>query len=523
MQAAFVCICCLGMNPLKRLAGDTAWYGISNILGRMVNYLLVPLYTTKGILDPVEYGVIREMYAWVALLNILYTFSLETTYFRFASKEAEGRVFNQACTFILVLSLAFSVSLVLLATPLMQAMQYEGREIYLYWLAAIIAIDAFLAIPFAQLRWQKKAKQFALAKLFNIGLNIGLNVFFLLFCKSVYEGAYLPDWRGFIATIYLPEWKEGYVFLANLLANACLILLLWPALRRYRFVWDTTLLKPMLRYAYPLVLMGLAGQINLMSDFYFIKYYMPDNLYPQVAALVPEGKSEQQYMLGVYNACIKFAVFMLLVVQAYRYAAEPFFFSKAEDKNSPQLFAKAMHWFIIAGCVIFLGVCSNLSWLKYLLVRNPEYYIGLSVVPFALLGNLLVGIYFNLSIWFKLSDKTEYGTYLSFIGAGITIVSNLALVPFWGIEGVAFSLVFTYTLMSALCYYWGQKHFPIPYFWKQDLAYLLLACVLVGLQGKISFDASWLNFLAHNSLLLFFVGIVWLFENLQYSFSRKSL
>ncbi|MEM9982325.1 MAG: oligosaccharide flippase family protein, partial [Bacteroidota bacterium] len=318
------------MNPLKRLAGETAWYGLSSIVGRLVNYLLLPFYTNAslGIFQPEDYGVVRELYAYVALLNILYTFGMETTYFRYASRYEEQRVFNQATSFVTLISLLFSLVTIAAATPLVNAMGYTGKEVYLYYLAAVIAIDAIVAIPFAQLRWAKQPRRFAFVKLTNIFLNIALNIFFLLICRDVAAGKYLTSLQPIAAWLYDPTLKVGYVFLANLIANALFFLLLRRSFLRYRPYWDTTLLKDMLRYAYPLIFMGLAGLINTMADVYFIKYYMPASLYPAVQQLVAneEGITVGQYMLGAYNACIKFAIFMMLVVQAYRYAAEPFFF-----------------------------------------------------------------------------------------------------------------------------------------------------------------------------------------------------
>jgi O-antigen/teichoic acid export membrane protein len=494
------------MGIVKKLASDTAWYGLSSIVGRLINYLLVPFYATRGILSPQDFGSVRELMAYVAFFNIIYTVGMETAYFRFSSKKEnllkENNIASQANITIFSVSTLVSVFLFLFSDSIAAALGYAGKGNYITWISLIMLFDAIVAIPFAQLRLQKKPKQFAFAKLANIFINVFLNFFFLWFLPLM---ANQPNWgnlHSFAKNIYNPNFKVGYILLANLISSASLLVWFWKPLLQTQFKLDKKLFSEMFLYAYPLIFMGLAGQFNNLADNFFIKYYLPKGFYPH----------SNLYMLGVYNACAKFAIFMVLVVQAYRYAAEPLFFSKSEDKNAPELFAEAMKWFVIAGCVMILGISFNIFWLKNILIPNPEYHLGLEIVPYLLSANLFLGIYFNLTIWFKLTHKTQYGTYITLFGVLITAICNLSLVPILGILGCAVASLITYFSMCILCYIWGQKFFKVPYNLKESIVYLTITIFLSIVFTKISIENLWLKFLFLNGIILTFIATIYIYE-----------
>lgn len=491
------------MSNLKKLAGDTAIYGISSIVGRLLNYLLVPVYTSVFV--PAEYGIVTELYAYVAFFMVLYTYGMETAYFRYANKEQsdEKEVFNTAVTAILTSSVLLSGLLVLLATPLINALQYPGKEHYIYWFAAILAIDAVVAIPFARLRYQKKPVTFATAKLINIGLNIGLNLFFIVFCKEVYEGRIFSGLKPWVASFYDPDFAVSYVFLSNLIASAALVFILWKQLAVVRFRLDRGLLKPMLVYAYPLLFMGLAGVTNEMLSRAMLKSWLPEGFYREQSNLAA---------LGIFGACYKLSVFMTLGIQAFRYASEPFFFSQAKDKNSPELFSRVMHWFVIAGSFVFLAVSINLDIISKVFLRGEDYRDGLEVVPVLLLANLFLGVYYNLSIWFKLTDKTYFGSWISIGGAFCTILLNMLLIPVMGYLGSSLVTLFVYFSMSLISYLLGNKHYPIPYKVKTGLAYISGTTLLTYGVMQVAIADQFLATGFHIFVMAVFVAVVFLLE-----------
>jgi len=509
-------------GTLKKLAGQTAVYGLSSIAGRMLNYLLVPFYTS--IFSPASYGIVTEIYAYVAFLNVLYTFGLETAYFRFATKEKElePKYYQSAFSSVFWVSVALSGSLVLLATPIVNWLEYPGKESYIYLMAATMAVDAIVAIPFAKLRLANKAIQFAGIKLGNIVLNILLNLFFLGICKDFSEQKEVANpvfqWLG---GLYNPQIGVGYVFLSNLIANAIMIPLLRKEFKGIAwFTFDKAVAKPMLMYGYPILLMGLSGMVNEMLGRAMLKKYLPENFYPGLS---------NEAALGVYGAVYKLSVFMQLTIQAFRYAAEPFFFSQAQEKDATKGFALVMKWFVIWCCVLYVGISLNLSWFAPIFLRKEIYLTGLVAVPILLLANLFLGMYYNFSIWFKIADKTYYGTYLSFGGAVITIVGNILLIPVFGYLGSAISTLICYGLMAGLCYYFGQKHYPIPYPMQSIAGNLLVATLLVSLTFLDSYLLNYISPLALHALHfgLMLLWILWLsiseFATLRLVFNKFKL
>ena len=334
------------MNQLKRLAGETALYGVSSIVGRFLNYLLFPLHTY--VFPTNDYGIITELYVYVAFLNIIYLYGLETAYFRYSGEnpDNEKSIFNTGISSILITTLVFSGILIASATPIVNFMGYQGQEHFVYIFAGILAFDAFFALPYARLRREGRAKKFAITKLFGIGVNIGVNLFFLLFCYQVYEGSFLTGLQSFVNAIYNPAYHLEYVFLANLAGSSLVILLLYSELSRSRFTINSEQLKNMLAFGYPLIFSGLALVINEKLSLAALKYWLPENFYP--------GFDSQQ-ILGIYGGVFKLAILMNLGIQAYRYAAEPFFFNQGYKSDSPKLFSRLLTWFVLVGCLLWMG------------------------------------------------------------------------------------------------------------------------------------------------------------------------
>ena len=498
------------MSVLKKLAGETALYGLSSIVGRFLNYLLVPLHT--AVFATAEFGVNAKLYAYVSFLNVLYTYGLETAYFRFASKTKDNSYYNIALTSIIVSSSLLSGLIILFSPQIATALGYPDRAHLVQWLAVIIAIDAVVAIPFARLRLEKKAKQFAVARIINIVLTVLLNIFFLVFCKDIYEGKYLTALQPLVSLIYYPSLGIGYIVLSNLIANAAFFILLYRSFAIFRFQFDRQVLHSMWLYGYPILIMGLAGTTNLMTDRILLESLLPEGFYP--------GKTSSE-ALGIYAACYKLSIFMTLAIQAFRYAAEPFFFSQAEDKNAPGLFANVTKWFIIVCVVIWLGVSVNLDVIG-LFLRGKEYREGLAVVPILLLANLFLGVYYNLSVWFKLTDKTYYGTYITLAGAAITIVGNILLIPVLGYMGCALVFLLSCFTMTVVCYILGNKYYPVPYDVKSALIYIVGAGILIYLGFSIAFENQVLATGFHLLLCLVFAAIVFMLEKPQLRMTKVS-
>ncbi|MBC6606205.1 polysaccharide biosynthesis C-terminal domain-containing protein [Hymenobacter sp. BT188] len=490
------------MSVAKKLASQTAVYGLSSILGRALTFALVPLYTAQFV--PGEYGIVTELYTYVAFLNILFTYGMETAYFRFANRPGTDRrqLYNQVMSMLLTSSLLLSGLLVVLSGPLAEILGYPDRAIYIVWLALVLGLDAIVAVPFARLRLENKAKKFAAIRFTNTLLNVGLSLFFIVFCRDVYEGRMLPELRPLVARIYNPELGVGYIFLINLIANALYVPLLWRELLDFRFRLNLAPLRPMLQYAYPLMLMGMAGMVNELIDRIMLKYWLPEGFYPSQSNLTA---------LGIYGACYKLAIFMSLVIQAFRYAAEPFFFSQAADKNSPATFAVVLKWFTLCCAVIFVVISVFIEDFG-LLLRSPEYRTGLAIVPILLLANLFLGVYYNLSVWFKLTDRTYFGTYISVGGAILTVVLNLLLIPILGYMGSALATLACYFMMAAICWWLGNRYFPIPYPVLRISAWLLLAVGLVAATWFITIEDYWLRHAFHLVVCLAFVGGIFLVE-----------
>ncbi|MCF8460831.1 MAG: oligosaccharide flippase family protein [Flavobacteriales bacterium] len=437
------------LSILKKLAGQTAIYGLSSIVARFLNYLLVPLHTVVFV--PQQYGVITEMYAYVAFLIILLTYGMETAFFRFSTKDEHEpkTVFSTILSSLASSTGVFILMAILFAQPIADWLLYPDNKEYVVWFAIIVGLDAVSSIPLARLRSENKAKTFAGINIANVLVNIGLNVFFLRYCLPLVAeggGNWLTD------TFYDTGTGVGYVFIANLIASIVKFLLLGPTMLRGFTKPQWSLLKPMLIYSLPLLVAGLAGMMNEMFDRVMLKRI----LYPIL------GQDGAMYQLGVYGACYKLSIVISLMIQAFRYAAEPFFFSQEKEAGSKQLYAKIMTYFVWILAGTFLFVMLYIDLFKYF-IPNEDYWVGLKVVPILLMANIFLGIYYNQSVWYKLTEKTAHGAGLAIFGAIITIVINLLFIPTYGYMASAWATFACYGSMMVVSYLLGRKYYPVPY------------------------------------------------------------
>jgi O-antigen/teichoic acid export membrane protein len=486
------------MAGLKSLAKDTAIYGLSSIVGRFLNWCLVPLYTT--VFAAAEYGVVTYVYSIVALVMIILTYGLETGFFRFANhdeyKDPE-EVYTTALTSLITTSLLFIAIVFAFLRPISHAMQCGDHTDYIWMMAITVAIDAFTALPFAYLRFRKRPLRFAALRLINIGLNIGLNLLFIVVCPWLMKVA--PQLVGW----YSPDFGIGYIFLANLISSVVLLLLLTPELTGRRWRFNRPLLTRMLSYSFPLLILGIAGIMNQTID---------KILYP---LLVPAN--EAMHGLGIYGANYKIAIVMVMFLQAFRFAYEPFVFAKDREKGADnrQSYADAMKYFVVFAMIIFLGVMYYLDLLRHFISSN--YFEGLKVVPIIMLAELFFGVFFNLSLWYKLTDKTYWGAIFSTIGLIVTVIGNIVLVPRMGYMGCAWAALACYTVMMLLSYFIGRNSYPVPYQTGRILGYFGIAIAFFAGGMAINTDMSWLNMLLRTPLLLLYIYMVLRTEHIPLS------
>ena len=474
---------------MRGLAKDTAIYGLSSIIGRFLNWFLTPMYT-RVLSGTSEYGIVTELYAWTALLLIILTYGMETGFFRFINKEKEPlRVYGTILRCLGFTSSLFFLLILLFLNPISDALSYADHPEYIGMLAGIVAVDAFCCLPFAYLRYQKRPVRFSVIRLSNIGLNIFLNIFFLVVCPWIYEKQ--PEWIGWF---YNADYGVGYVFVANVITSLFTFVFLLPEIKPgLRQKMDIPLLKQILKYSFPILILGIAGILNQSIDKILFKFLFEDKEYA----------SSQ---LGIYGACFKIAVVMVMFIQAFRYAYEPFIFAKHKDTDNRKSYVEAMKYFIIFALVIFLGVMFYLDIIK--IYVSPEYYAGLPVVPIVMLGELFFGIYFNLSIWYKLTDQTKWGAYFSITGCIVTVVIIVLFVPVFGFMACAWASFFSNLLMMLLSYFIGQKKFPVAYDLRSALLYGLVAagCYVAGMLPTI--EPMALRLVYRGIILMFFLGFI---------------
>ena len=487
------------MNPLKKLLGQTAVYGLSSILGRTLNYLLVPLYTSVFEKHPEEYGVVSQLYAFVAFLMILLTFGMETTYFRFIQdSENRKQVFQNSFLTIVLLNVAFFIGLLLLNHNIEDTLLFNDHPEYIILMGAIVMIDAISSLPLAKLRAEEKAKEFAIIQFSSIGVNIILNLMLLYFFVDPAE----------------PTKGVFYILMANLVSSLVKPVMLRKDFTGIRFNLDMPLLRKMLVYAIPIVIAGFAGIINEVIDRIMLKQmlYDPAN---GVTAKMADAQ------IGIYSACYKLAMLVTILLQAYRYAAEPFFFNQMKNQDRNKLYVKLMNYFVAVVCLVFLGVSLNLDIFKYF-ISNETFWEGLPVVPILLLANVFFGVYINQSIWYKLSNQTKYGAYISIMGAILTIGINYIFIPIYGFYASAWATLIVYAFQMVVSYLWGQKHFPIKYNLRKFFLYLGLSILIYFVTVKIPYgDHSFIKFVMNNLLILFFIYIVMSVEGIKLSSFRR--
>lgn len=482
------------MTSLRQLVSQTAIYGLSSILGRFLNYLLVPLYTYTFSTD--EYGVVSEFYAYAGFFAILLVFGLETGYFRFRQKPeyAGDAVYASALSFLSVANLLFLAAIYYWRQTLADWLQYPEHPEYLAWFAAILALDAMTALPFARLRAENRAWRFAGIRLAEIFITIGLNLFFLVLCPKL-----LQEWpSSVIEQIYDPQLGVGYIFLSNLLASCAKLLLLLPQFKAVPLSFDSSILKPLAAYSLPMVVIGFAGMVNEMLDRAILKIMLPYDLTTNLK------------MLGIYGACYKLSILMSLFVQAFRYAGEPFFFSYAGRADAKRAYALVMQYFVIAGIFIFLLVTLFIDFFKYFI--GEEFRAGLPVVPILLLANLCLGIYVNLSVWYKLSDRTGMGAWVSLTGAAITVLLNIWWIPQWGYVGSAWATLACYGFMVITSWGLGRYYYPVPYPLLKIFGYLALGLALFFGQQYLTVHHLIDAWLSASAALLIYLLVVALFD-----------
>ena len=444
------------MANLKSLAKDTAIYGMSSILGRFLNYLLVPLYTSNISAASGGYGIITNLYAYTALLLVILTYGMETTFFRYANKTNEDpqKVYSSTLIMVGFTSLLFIVLVSIFLQPLSGVMGYSDHSSYVWVMAATVSIDAFQCIPFAYLRYKKRPIKFAALKLLFIAFNIALNLLYFVVLPDLYKS--YPD---IIQHIYNPETGVGYAFYINLVCTASITFFFYKELTGFKYTFDKELAKRMLSYSWPILILGIAGILNQTADFILFPY------------LYKGSQAHQQ--LGIYGAASKIAMIMAMITQAFRYAYEPFVFGKGNDKDNRETYAVAMKYFIIFTLLAFLVVMGYINILRHIIGR--DYWEGLKVVPIVMAGTIMMGIYFNLSFWYKLIDKTIWGAYFSGIGCSVLILINVIFVPQYGYMACAWAGVIGYATAMTLSYFVGQKKYPINYPLKSIGIYVLIA------------------------------------------------
>lgn len=462
------------MAGLKSLAKETAIYGVSSIVGRFLNYLLVPVYTIALPASSGGYGVVTNIYAWVALVLVLLTCGMETGFFRFANKGEDDpmRVYSTTLLSVSFGSLIFVALGLLFLEPIAGWLEYGEHPWYIGMMMIVVAMDAIQSIPFAYLRYKKRPIKFAALKLLFIFLNIALNLFYYVILKGN---------------------DVGYAFLFNLICTSVVMLCMIPELRGFTYVLDRELLKRMLRYSLPLVILGVAGILNQVADKIIFPFVYP-------------GEAEATVQLGIYGAASKIAMIMAMFTQAFRFAYEPFVFGKSKEKDSREMYAQAMKFFIIFTLLAFLAVMFYMDILRHVIGR--DYWDGLRVVPIVMAAEIFMGIYFNLSFWYKLIDETRWGAYFSLTGCTILILMNIFLIPKYGYIACAWAGFTGYGVAMLLSYFVGQKKYPIQYDLKAIGMYVLLAAVLYVAAEYVPIDNIYLRMAYRTVLLLLFIAYV---------------
>ena len=473
------------MSVLKTVYKQTFIYGLATVVPRMLSFLLVRLHTDKSVLQNVsDYGDVSIVFAYFVLFNVLLAYGMETAFFRFFNKEpSKANVLNTATVSILVSSLGFLALGLLFKQQIADLTHIHVN--YISLVVWILFLDALVIIPFAALRAYGKPVKYTVIKLTNVVVNLGLNIFLLLYLKALSVG------NSFWDSIYVDNFEVSYIFIANLIASGVTLLILLPFYFKINFKVDTVLWKKMLKYALPVLVAGVAFSINETFDRVLLERLLPESI--------------AKTSVGMYSACYKLALFMMLFATAYRLGIEPFFFSQSKTKDATKNYAKTLEFFVICGALILLVVVVFVDVLKIILIPNEAYWEAMKVVPILLLAYLFLGIYHNLSVWYKITDRTKFGAYISVIGAGITLLVNLMFIASFNYMASAMATLSAYVSMTLLSYYFGRKHYPIPYNIKKIGLYLILS---IGLSA-LSFYQFRAQYFIGSALIGLLLLIIW--------------
>ncbi|WP_166960087.1 oligosaccharide flippase family protein [Yeosuana marina] len=479
------------MGTLKTLFKQTFIYGLATVLPRMLSFILVPLYTTKGVLSSVaEYGEVSVIFSYFVLFNVVLAYGMETAFFRFFNKEDnKSQVIGTASISLIISSLGFFALALVLQKQI--ALFIDINVKYINLVIWILLLDALAIIPFAWLRATQKPMRYAVIKILNVVINLGLNLFFLLALKN------LSLQSNFFESIYKPNFEISYIFIANLIASGLTLFLLIPFYLKTKFEFNKVLWKSMMRYAFPVLIAGIAFSINETFDRILLKELLPSNI--------------AETDIGMYSACYKIALFMTLFATAYRLGIEPFFFSHAKSENPQKNYARILEFFVAFGSIILLTVVVFADVLKPYIVRSQDYWEAMWVVPIILLANFCLGIYHNLSVWYKITDKTKFGAYISIVGAIITLVINILFIKEYSYKASAVATLVAYAIMMFLSYYYGRKYYPIPYNLKKIGLYLILS---IGF-SILSFYKFREHYTIGISMLIVFLTIIFFSEKDQ--------
>ncbi|HTD94557.1 MAG TPA: oligosaccharide flippase family protein [Chitinophagaceae bacterium] len=456
------------MSGIKNLAGQTLWYGLSSIAARFINYLLTPYLTYQfgttqyGIS---QYGEMSIIYAFIPFMNVIFTYGMETAFFRFSSKTNKDSVYNTTSISLILTTGLLAIILYLFRYPIGHLLRIEQHPEFMSMAVAIIALDAFTTIPFAKLRQDGRPVKFAVVKVSGIIVNVFSVYFFLSICPRLLSA----DPNSWVSVFFNKDWAVGYVLLANLIQNAFTLLLLIPEFTGFKWKLDKPLWRSMMIYGLPLIIAGFAGMINETFDRIMLGWWAPVS-----------SESAAKVEVGIYSACYKLSILITLAVQAFRMGAEPFFFRQSVETNAPKVYARVMKFFVITLCGMFLFVVLYLDLWKHF-IRNPRMWVGLKVVPILLLANMFLGIYYNLSVWYKLGNRTVAGAWITLFGAAITLLINYFFIPYYSYMACAWATFACYGSMMVISFVWGQKEYRIPYAWRKLLAYMVIVVILYGL------------------------------------------
>mgnify|MGYP003867403935 CR=1 FL=1 len=476
------------MNPLKKLFKQTAIYGLATVFPRMLSFILVPIYTK--VMATEAYGEVSVIFSWFAIFNVFLAYGMETAFFRFySSSEHKEKVISTSLISILGTTLVFVMAALIFQDALASILDIDPK--YILYVITILGLDALVIVPFAWLRATEQPMQYAIVKITNVTINLGLTIFFLLLLPGLAES----DSESIFNSIYKSNFEISYIFIANLIASGITLIMMFKLYMKSSYVFDVILWKKMLQYSVPIMLAGVAYTINEVFDKILLERLLPQDI----------AQSE----VGKYAACYKLALFMTLFATAFRMGVEPFFFSHSKSENPQKAYAQITNYFVILGSVILLAVVVFADVLKVIFIQNKDYWEAMPVVPIIVLASFFLGIYHNLSVWYKVTDRTKIGAYISFVGAALTIVINYTFISYFGYMASAVATLVAYSTMLFLSFYFGKMYYPIPYNLRKIVFYLLIS-ILFSILSFYIFDR---NLIIGVLFLSIFLGLVYKLEN----------